>query len=350
MTSRPAQPFAAANSGQAESAPRSPRADFRFPFSLADVLERCWRKADAPGEWNLTRAEFEAALARSAAHRFSGATAQPETGAIQSYLETLHHGDLALACACRAGSEAAWEFFVAQFRQELYRAARAITRSASAGDSDARELADSLYADLYGLRESEGRRRSLFDYFHGRSKLGTWLRAILAQRHVDAIRRGRKLEPLEDEAGRERSEITERAAATAPVAPGISRGSASGPPDPDRAKYLSLLQAALTGALAALEPRDRLRLAYYYSDELTLAEIGRLLGEHEATVSRKLERTRRGLRERVDAALREGKQLSEAQVQLCYEYAREEWPFDLNASLQATQATDPAAAASDDAS
>ena len=313
-------------------------------------MERCWRKAAAPSEWNLSRAQFEATLARSVAHRFSEATTQPVAGAIQSYLETLHHADLALACACSAGSEAAWEFFVSQFRQELYRAARAITRSASAGDSDARELADSLYADLYGLRESEGRRKSLFHYFHGRSKLGTWLRAILAQRHVDAIRRARKFEPLEDETGRERSEITERAAAGAPAGSGTSRTAASDSPDPDRARYLSLLQAALTGALAALEPRDRLRLAYYYSDERTLAEIGRLLGEHEATASRKLERTRRSLRERVDAELREGKQLSEAQVQLCYEYAREEWPFDLTARLRATHAAGPSVAASEDES
>jgi RNA polymerase sigma factor (sigma-70 family) len=345
MTSRPAQPFATADSGQAEPSPAEPRADFLFPASLSDVLERCWRTAAAPAEWNLSRAQFEAALARSLAHRFSGSSTQPATAAIQSYLETLHHTDLALSCACGAGSQAAWEFFVAQFRQELYRAARAITGSASVGDSYARELADSLYADLYGLRESEGQRKSLFDYFHGRSKLGTWLRAILAQRHVDAIRRARKLEPLEDETGEERSEIVERGAAAAPAS-----STAGDPPDPDRARYISLLQAALTAALNSLEPRDRLRLAYYYADERTLAEIGRLLGEHEATASRKLERTRRDVRERVDAALGEGKQLSEAQVQLCYEYAREEWPFDLRAPLQASQATGPRMAASEDES
>ncbi|MGC2332813.1 MAG: sigma-70 family RNA polymerase sigma factor [Candidatus Acidiferrales bacterium] len=348
MTSRPAQPFAAANSGQAERAPTEPRADFLFPASLSDVLERCWRKAAAPAEWNLSRPQLEAALARSVAHRFSDASTQPATAAIQSYLETLHYADLALSCACSAGSEAAWEFFVAKFRPELYRAARAITGSTSLGDSDARELADSLYADLYGLRESEGQRKSLFDYFHGRSKLGTWLRAILAQRHVDAIRRARKLEPLEDETGRERGEITERAAANVPGGSGATRASVGLPPDPDRARYLSLLQAALTAALSSLEPRDRLRLAYYYADERTLAEIGRLLGEHEATVSRKLERTRRDLREGVNAALREGKQLSEAQVQLCYEYACKEWPFDLTAPLQTRQATGPPMAVSKD--
>jgi RNA polymerase sigma factor (sigma-70 family) len=352
MTSRPAQPFAAANSGQAESAPAALAGAFAFPAGLADTLDHCWRKAAAPAEWNLSRAQFEAALARSAAHRFSSGGAKPDSGTIRSYLETLHHGDLALSCACSAGSSAAWEFFVAQFRQELYRAARAVTGGANAGDADARELADSLYAELYGLRESEGRRRSLFDYFHGRSKLGTWLRAILAQRHVDAIRRARKLEPLENETGGERADINERAAAaqTASAEMGASRAAAGDPPDPNRARYLSLLQAALTAALGSLEPRDRLRLAYYYADERTLAEIGRLLGEHEATVSRKLERTRRAIRESVDAALRVDKQLSEAQVRLCYEYAREEWPFDLSEPLQSAEAPRPGVAASGDES
>jgi len=325
MSSRPAQPFAAAPSGQAERAPTAPEASFRFPASLSNALKVCWEKAAPPAEWNLSRTEFEAALARSAAHRFSGASAQRDGNAIRNYLESLHHKDLALACACAAGSEAGWEFFVAQFRQELYRAARAIT---GGGDSDARELADSIYADLYGLREAEGKRRSLFGYFHGRSKLGTWLRAILAQRHVDAIRHARRLEPIEDESGAENSQVVERVQADA-----------QGETDPDRQKYLSTLQAALTAALAALEPRERLRLAYYYADERTLAEIGRLLREHEATVSRKLERTRRNLRESVDTALRRDKQLSDAQVQLCYEYAREEWPFDLTAPLQTTETT-----------
>ena len=125
-------------------------------------------------------------MQRSVKHRFRGANlgAAISRKAVGVYIDSLHAGDLALACACSAGSTAAWDFFVAQFRPELYRAARAI-----AGDQEgrARELADSLYAELYGLREGEdGARKSLFDYFHGRSKLGTWLRAILAQRHVAA--------------------------------------------------------------------------------------------------------------------------------------------------------------------
>jgi len=286
--------------------------------TFSETIERCWRKAAAPKEWNLARDQFVAALERSVTHRFAATV--PGENAIESYLETLHLSDLALATTCSAGNPAAWDFFVAQFRPELYRAARAI-----AGEANARELADSLYADLYGLRESGGQRKSLFDYFHGRSKLSTWLRAVLAQRHVNEIRRARKTEPLEDDLGAERQEI---GLATA------SDVSANTAIDTERPQYIAALQATLTAVLGSLDPRDRLRLAYYYADDRTLAEIGRLLGEHEATVSRKLERTRREVRARVEAALRDGKKWTQAQICICLEYACGEWPFDLSETLR----------------
>jgi RNA polymerase sigma-70 factor (ECF subfamily) len=331
MTSRPAQPIAAPKtdpvSAQVATTPSAPAAAPKFPAPLAAAVERCWRKAAAPADWNLTREQFQAALERSAAKRFSDA--QPITEKvvkkIEAHLDALHSADLALACACSLGSPAAWDFFVAQFRPELYRAARAIAGYSAGQDGNARELADSLYADLYGLRESEGRRKSLFDYFHGRSKLGTWLHAVLAQRHVDEIRRARRTEPLENEEGDENIHIA------------ASR-TTSQPPDPQRAKKLAILQTALTTALDALDPSDRLRLAYYYADDRTLAEIGRLLGEHEATVSRKLERTRRDVRTRVEASLRDRNRMSEAQVRLCLECASGEWPFDLTVHLQSKEA------------
>ena len=332
MTSRPAQPIAAPNAGPdsvplATAAP-APAAAPKFPASLAAAVERCWRKAAAPADWNLTREQFQAALERSAAKRFPGAqpSAEKDVKKIEAHLDALHAADLALACACSLGSPAAWDFFVAQFRPELYRAARAIAGYGAGQDGNARELADSLYADLYGLRESEGRRKSLFDYFHGRSKLGTWLHAVLAQRHVDEIRRARRTEPLENEEGDENIHIAVPSASSADH-------------DPERANNLAILQAALTVALAGLDPSDRLRLAYYYADDRTLAEIGRLLGEHEATVSRKLERTRREVRARVEASLHDRNKMSDAQVRLCLECASGEWPFDLTVHLQSKEAT-----------
>lgn len=289
-----------------------------------ETTRRLLERAAAAPEWSPSPEQFQASLERSVLRRFGDNP--PDSRGLEAYLETLHVADLALACACSAGNAEGWDFFVAQFRPELYRAARAI-----AGEANARELADSLYAELYGLREVGGVRNSLFDYFHGRSKLSTWLRAILAQRHVDTIRRSRRTESLDDAVGEGSADAVMAAAGA----------TTNGSVDPERQRYLAILQATLETVLDGLAPRDRLRLAYYYVDELTLAEIGRLTREHEATVSRKLERTRRELRQRIDSALRQRK-LSEAQLRLCYDYAREEWPFDLTLRLRAIQ---PAAAA-----
>jgi DNA-directed RNA polymerase specialized sigma24 family protein len=141
---------------------------------------------------------------------------------------------------------------------------------------------------------------------------------------VDEIRRTRRTEPLEGERGELRAEIAALASAS----------SVNILPDPGQASYVAILQVTLASALNALDPHDRLRLAYYYVDDRTLAEIGRLLGEHEATVSRKLERTRRDIRRSVESALRRDKKFSDEQLRLCFQYAAGQWPFDLTASLR----------------
>src|SRR5580692_8668564 len=258
-------------------------------FVSIDVARGLLQKVAAPAEWNLKAERFRDTLERSVAHRFGRAPSGAATNAtsnlpggapsnshfsipthtsmdarqIQAYLDSLHAADLALACACSEGNAAAWDFFMARFRPELYRAGRAI-----AGEVAGRELADSLYSELYGLREVEGRRKSLFDYFLGRSKLTTWLHAILAQRHVDGIRRARRTEPLEEgEAGEQayaaQQTFSGRSIGNAPATSFANSlaSSAVGSPDPDRNRYLAILQAALTSALDAREPRDRLRLA-----------------------------------------------------------------------------------------
>ena len=217
--------------------------------------------------------------------------------------------DLELARQCAAGEEQAWERFVLEYRPLLYRAADALDASGGA-----RDLADSLYADLYGMPEGGSERRSLFRYFQGRSSLATWLRAVLSQRYVDRLRGQQRFETLPDE------ESAFRRRAVRP----------DDPPDPDRSRHLVLLRRALARAVGRLESRDRLRLACYYVQELTLADTGRLLREHEATVSRQLARTRRALREDVDRQLRDDPGLSDAQIAECFESAAEDaGPLDL---------------------
>jgi RNA polymerase sigma-70 factor, ECF subfamily len=228
-------------------------------------------------------------------------------------VQARHEEDLELARQCAAGSDAAWERFVRDYRPVLYRAADALEPGGGA-----RDLADALYADLYGLRERDGERQSLFRYFQGRSSLATWLRAVLAQRYVDRVRARRRLEPLPDE-DHETQERTPRP---------------DGPPDPDRGRHLALLRQALARAVARLDSRDRLRLGCYYLQELTLAETGRLLKEHEATVSRQLARTRGALRKDVERQLLVEAGLNEAQVAECFESAAgDAGPLDLTQML-----------------
>ncbi len=220
------------------------------------------------------------------------------------YVASLHVEDLALATACALGRSAAWDRFVLELRPVLYRAADALDPAGGA-----REVADSLYADLYGIKEVDGERRSLFRYFHGRSSLATWLRAVLAQRYVDALRARKRAEPLDDHA------------LTLPQPP-------TQPGDPDRDRLVPLVQQALLAAIAALAAKDRLRLRSYYGSQLTLAEIGRITGEHEATVSRHLSRTRRSLRSAVEQILREHG-LDGAQIARAFELSAED-PAGLN--------------------
>lgn len=222
-------------------------------------------------------------------------------------MDRSHAADLELARRCAAGEPAAWETFVRDYRPVLYRAADGLDPHGAA-----RELADSLYAELYGLKDDGRERQSLFRYFSGKSSLATWLRAVLAQRYVDRLRSQRRLEPLPPE---DRAEIRS-------------------PADPQRARHLRLVLEAIGRVVGRLGVKDRLRLAYYYVQELTLAEAGRLLGEHEATVSRQLKRTRRTIRDGVERELREEHGLTEAQIDECIaSVAEDPGPLDLRPLL-----------------
>ena len=267
------------------------------------VVERLYQQANA-GRWQVPVDHFAGALGASAAKAFAGRTPSPRD--LERYLGSLRLEELALACACAAGHDAAWEHFVLEYRPVLYRASDAMDPSGGA-----RELADSLYGDLFGLQTGE--RRSLFHYFHGRSSLATWLRAVLAQRLVDRARVRTRTAPLPEEEP------------AAPVQPA---------PDPDRDRYLPLIHSAFRNALAGLDARDRLRLLYYYAQGLTLAQTGRLLREHEASVSRHLSSARKTIRREVERQLREVQALDPDEIERCFEYVTEDaGPLDLDRLL-----------------
>jgi len=289
------------------------------------------------GRWGLSRDGFSAALERSAKKRCASGSVTLHQ--LEEFLSALHLEDLALACACAEGCEAAWEHFFATYRPYLRAAAAAILRRDS-GSAEACELADSLLADLYGLSDGQGSARSLFRYFHGRSSLKTWLRAVLAQRHIDSIRAGRRFKELgEDDAHDPRQKL--------------QSGPQFHPGDPHRDRYLALFGRAFNEALAKLEPRERERLRLYYAEQRTLAEIGRALGEHESSVSRHLDRVRRDLRSAVETILLRGfgaengfaeqAGLSDPEIALCFQYSAEDAPIDLEKLLPRTKPQNPAA-------
>jgi RNA polymerase sigma factor (sigma-70 family) len=268
----------------------------------AEAAQRMHAQAGA-ARWGLTVDRFHETLLRVAAKRFTGPP--PSAKELEAYLESLHLEDLALARGCADGLDIAWEAFVDRHWREVTRAARAI-----AGDADGEEIADALLADLFARGEAGAARRPLFDYFHGRSRLGTWLRALVSQRHVDRLRATRRLTSFED---------------------GEADAWPSADPSPDDrpAEVGGHVERALDRALSALEPRDRLRLAYYHADDLTLAAVGRLLGEHEATVSRKLQKTRDQIKAAIDAVLTTELRLGPDERRACYEDAIQLGRFDI---------------------
>ena len=318
----------------------------RLLASHPDLVDLLFAEVSA-SPWSVARDRFESALERSAGKRFGSAHPVPRAQ-LEEYLGALHLQDLSLAAACASGHSAAWEFFVITYRGYLRAASAAILRC-SATSPAAQDLADSLFTDLYGISPVEkSEDRSLFRYFHGRSSLKTWLRAVLAQRHIDSIRASRRFIDL-DESNNAAAE-PQRVTRIDSISSNANNPARDTSPDPHRSQYLELFAAALDRALNALDRQDKLRLRLYYVDQQTLAHIGRDFGEHESSVSRHLDRIRRELRAVVEATLRAGQLnsqngtqpqpgLSDAQISLCFEYAAEDAPINFDQLFPSSGAT-----------
>jgi RNA polymerase sigma-70 factor, ECF subfamily len=187
--------------------------------------------------------------------------------------------ELVLARGCSNGHDLAWRDFLNRYREKLYDIARGITKE----DSSARELADSIYGDLYGTSERDGHRVSRLDFYMGRGSLEGWLRTVVAQEFVNRYRKQKRLVSLDEQ---EEDGVQFSAAEPNPPGPADAR-----------------LSAAVDEALELLPAEDRLVLASYFLDDRTLTEIGRVLRVHESTISRRLEKLLKGLRKQVLSGL-----------------------------------------------
>ena len=249
--------------------------NLRLPEMLGEEL---WRVAGSESV-EVSRAEFAEALETIGARDNYGL--DPEKQANERQRETfwrgLHLEELAIARGCALGRESAWRRFLAQYREQLTRAAIEMTGSAALGE----ELVSAIYSELFGLTERDGKRCSPLLRYSGRGSLMGWLRAVLAQRRVDQYRKiGRETEL---------GEIEPAAAVSEQIEP----------------EKLGDLRVALTMTLSEASAEERFVLSAYYLDQHTLHEISRVLRVHEATVSRKLKRAIEHLRKELLRTLRE---------------------------------------------
>jgi RNA polymerase sigma-70 factor (ECF subfamily) len=228
---------------------------------------------------------------------------------IATFLSGLKLDELALAHGCAAGNQHAWDVFLTKYRESIYQAARSITRNESTG----RELADSLYAELYGIGPAEERRSKLALY-SGRGSLAGWLRMVLSQSFVNQIRAGKRLVSIEEEEEEHGTQFA--AAAPESVAPADPR-----------------LKEAVDQVLGELSAEERFLLSSYFLDGRRLAEIGRTLGVHESTISRKMEKLLGEVRKRLRKAL-ERRGMSRRQAEEALEVDVRDLELDVAAGLR----------------
>ncbi len=292
------------------SAPQSrDSADQDLPQSL---LQQLWLTARAAAS-GLACDEFSTALYAVGAKFNYGlpAAAHPDGSQKTDFLRSLRLEDLALATACVLGREVAWQRFLNLYRASLTQAAVAITGSNTIGH----DLADSLYSELYGLREIDGQRRSPLASYSGRGSLLGWLRTTLAQRHVDHHRRTYRESPLD----------TLDAPAPQPQ------------PAPVAAELTGLARA-ITSTLEGLSAEERYLLSSYFLDRQPLAQIARVLHVHEATISRRLKRLLADLRKRLLHHLQAGG-LSKRAAEEALGNDPRDLEINLRALLQSSQTT-----------
>jgi RNA polymerase sigma-70 factor, ECF subfamily len=189
--------------------------------------------------------------------------------------------ELAMARGCALGNERAWGDFISRYRQKLHSIALHITRDGA----HAADLADSLFADLYGVNARNGVRTSKLTFYTGRGSFEGWLRTVMAQEFVNRYRKQKRSVSLEEQ--------TEDGAQFVAAVPEETHA------------LDERLERATDEALAELSAEDRFTLAGYYLDGRTLAEIARALGLHESSVSRRLDRVSAGLRKRILTRLRD---------------------------------------------
>jgi len=218
-----------------------------------------------------------------------------DAAAVESFLDGLHADDLCLVIACERGDEHAWNDLFQGYGATV----RSAARSASSNEAMADDVAQSIWAELHGLKSrADGSPGGKLAYYSGVGSLGGWLRAVVGQLAVDQHRRQTKLVQADEDADLDRMALDETDGGDGAF------HSASTPEDLLTTNLASAdVEKALGRALEEMADEDRLLMKLYYFDGLRLREAGAVLGVHEATASRRLTRIHGEVREKVESIL-----------------------------------------------
>jgi RNA polymerase sigma-70 factor (ECF subfamily) len=227
---------------------------------------------------------------------------------ITAFVDEIRADDLCLIIACERGDEKAWEDLVANFDSTVKSAARKI----SANSEDAEDLASSIWAELYGLRQdADGNKKGKLAYYSGRGSLAGWLRAVCSQLAIDQFRKQSKFVQIEE--AREFENLAEESSNHSGNDQVLHH--VENPEDLLTAKRTSDdVSTALSTAIASLADEDRLIVKLYYFDDLKLKDIASTFGYHEATASRRLVRIQNDIRKAVEKELRKTHGWSDSEV------------------------------------
>jgi hypothetical protein len=123
---------------------------------IAEIYARC--NAEQPN-FGISEVTFSASIQRTASKYLLAASAEPvTTKELKDLVDQIQAEDLFMALACSSGNERAWWEFDQQHRGYMERVARHLAKT----ETDASEVIDSVYVELYGTRVVDGERISKF--------------------------------------------------------------------------------------------------------------------------------------------------------------------------------------------
>lgn len=276
-------------------------------------IRALWKATTATTDrYGVTYREFAERLATIVLRNTRSSANGDSPDEMRDQLSTLKSHEICLAIACEKVDEGAWRHFETEYRHSMQGAARSLTRD----EAEAEDLIQFVFGELYGIRMDGDRRLSKLSHYSGRGSLGGWLRAVIYQAFIDRKRQTSRFEQVE-----EVEDFDRLANASAAQFNGALSAPMVQPDEIEDSRLRRATEQALAQAFEEADSRDRLLLNYYYFDDLTLREIGLLMGVHEATISRWLARAQREVKHRTEEILQQSYGMRRAEIAECLQIA-----------------------------